>query len=138
PYWKSTAIFVLEDDAQNGPDHVSAQRSTFYVASPYAKAGVHHEHYSTASIVRTIELLLGLPALSLYDATAEPLYAVFGIKPDLRPYTVIPMNSGIIGRTNKRNAYGAFVSSRLDFSEPDRADPSVLNDILAHSTRNVR
>ena len=133
PYWKSTAIFVLEDDAQNGPDHVSAQRSTFYIASPYAKAGVHHAHYSTAGVVRTIELLLGLPPLSVYDATAEPLYAAFGIKPDLRPYTAIPVSPKILGRTNGRNAYGATASAHLDFSQPDRANASVLNDILAHA-----
>lgn len=138
PYWKSTAIFVLEDDAQNGPDHVSAQRSTFYVASPYAKPGVHHAHYSTASVVRTIELLLGLPALSIYDATAEPLYAVFGTTPDLRPYSAIPLGPGILGSRNRRNAYGASISAHLDFSQPDRADPSLLNDILAHSVDTAR
>ena len=138
PYWKSTAIFIIEDDAQNGPDHVSAQRSTFYVASPYAKGGVHHAHYSTASVVRTIEMLFGLPPLSIYDATAEPLYTIFGSQPNMRPYTAIQPSPALLAERNRRNAYGASISAHLDFSQPDRANASVLNDILAHAARRVR
>ncbi len=135
PYWKSTAIFVLEDDAQNGPDHVSDQRSTFYIASPYARGGVQHAHYSTISFVHTIELVLGLPPLSIYDATARPLYDAFATTPvNAQPFTaikpVVEMNA-----TNKRTAYGAAVSSKLDFSHPDAVDPRVLNDILAHVSK---
>jgi YVTN family beta-propeller protein len=134
-YWKSTAIFVVEDDAQNGPDHVSDQRSTFYVASAYAPGGVHHTHYSTVSVVRTIELLLGLPALSIYDATAAPMYDAFGTSAaNAAAYTVIKPRINTAARNGKA-AYGSAISARLDFSKPDAVDPQVMNDILAHAAR---
>lgn len=133
--WKSTAIFILEDDAQNGPDHVSDQRSTFYIASPYARGGIHHEHYSTVSFVRTIELLLGIAPLSIYDETAQPLYAAFAMRPaNAAPFTAVaphyPLN-----RRNTKTAYGAAISAKLDFSHPDAVNPAVLNDIIAHAVR---
>ncbi|HEY8297892.1 MAG TPA: hypothetical protein VIG32_07720 [Candidatus Baltobacteraceae bacterium] len=131
-YWKSTAIFALEDDAQNGPDHVSNQRSTFYVASPYARGGVHHAHYSTVSVVHTIELMLGIAPLSTYDRTALPLYDLFGNRPNLRPYVAIQPSVDLNAR-NARTAYGAAVSARLDFKDPDRVDPATLNAIVARN-----
>jgi len=131
-YWKSTAIFVLEDDAQNGPDHVSAQRSTFYIASPYARGGVRHAHYSTASFVRTIGMLLGLKPLSLYDASALPLYDAFGTVADLRPYDVLAPAIDVKG-VNAKVAYGAAASARMDWLVPDAVDEGALNDILAHA-----
>lgn len=88
--WGSTAIFVIEDDAQAGPDHVSDQRTTMFVISPYSRGGVRHEHYSTVSILRTIELMLGMQPLSTYDAMAVPLDAAFSGTADTRPYTAIP------------------------------------------------
>jgi YVTN family beta-propeller protein len=134
-YWKSTAIFILEDDAQNGPDHVSAQRSTFYIASPYARGGVQHGHYSTVSFVRTIELLLGLPPLSIYDQTAQPLYDAFATHVvSAAPYTAVQPNVPL-NETNKKTAYGAAISAKLDFSHPDAANPALLNDIIAHASR---
>ncbi|HEX3457079.1 MAG TPA: beta-propeller fold lactonase family protein [Candidatus Baltobacteraceae bacterium] len=130
-YWKSTAIFILEDDAQAGPDHVSDQRSTFYVASPYARGGLRHEHYSTAGVLATIERILGLRPLSYYDATSAPLYEAFGSTPNVRPYdAVVPkVNPHAL---NRATAYGAATSARLDFSRPDAADPRILQDVLAH------
>jgi len=134
-YWKSTAIFILEDDAQNGPDHVSDQRSTFYVASPYARGGVDHSHYSTVSFVRTIELLLGLAPLSVADTTTQPLYNMFAEVPvNIEPYVAIKPNIDMTA-VNKRAAYGSAISSRLDFSKPDAVNPAVLNDILKHAVR---
>ncbi len=134
-YWKSTAVFVLEDDAQNGPDHVSGQRSTFYVASPYARGGIDPSHYSTVSFVRTIELLLGLAPLSVADTTTQPLYNLFA--PTLvnaAPYNAI--KPGIdMNAINAKTAYGSARSARLDFSKPDAVDPRVLNDILKHAVR---
>ena len=76
-YWASTAIFSIEDDSQNGPDHVDDQRTTFYLASPYAAPGVHHAQYTTSSVMRTIELLLGLPPMTIYDTLAPPMYDAF-------------------------------------------------------------
>jgi YVTN family beta-propeller protein len=135
PYWKSTAIFALEDDAQNGPDHVSDQRSTFYVASAYARGGVLHAHYSTTSFVHTIELLLGLPPLSIYDAAARPLYDAFVTSPvNAQPYAAIRPDIDM-SATNKKTAYGAALSAKLDFTHPDAVDPRVLNDIIAHAPR---
>lgn len=134
-YWKSTAIFILEDDAQNGPDHVSDQRSTFYIASPYAKGGVQHGHYSTVSFVRTIELLLGIQPLSIYDETAQPLYGAFSTRAvNASAFTALTPSIHL-NETNKKTAYGAAVSAKLDFSHPDAVNPALLNDIIAHAAR---
>jgi YVTN family beta-propeller protein len=133
-YWKDTALFILEDDAQNGPDHVSDQRSTFYVASAYAKGGVHHAHYSTVSVLHTIELLLGLQPLTVYDQTARPMYDAFAMSAvNAGPFTSVRPR-GDLNAVNSKAAYGASISAKLDFSHPDAADPAVLNDILAHVT----
>jgi DNA-binding beta-propeller fold protein YncE len=131
-YWGSTAIFVLEDDAQNGPDHVSDQRSTFYVASPYANGGVHHERYSTAAVLHTIEIILGLQPLSLYDDTAQPMYAAFSLTPHLQPYNAIRPKYDMNAR-NTRMAYGAALSARQNWAQPDQVDPTLLNTILERS-----
>jgi hypothetical protein len=133
PYWKSTAIFILEDDAQNGPDHVSDQRSTFYIASPYAKGGVQHERYSTVSVVHTIELLLGMPPLSIYDQTAQPMYDAFATSAvNAAPYTAVRPR-GNLHAVNAKTAYDAAISAKLDFTHPDAVDPALLNDIIAHA-----
>ena len=130
-YWASTAIFAIEDDSQNGPDHVDDQRTTFYLASPYAARGVHHAHYTTSSVLRTIELLLGLPPMTIYDTLAPPMYDAFMLQPDLRPYNVIaPRIDDTV--KNGPHAYGAAASMRMDFRDADAADPRALNDILAH------
>ena len=130
-YWASTAIFAIEDDSQNGPDHVDDQRTTFYLASPYAAPGVHHAHYTTSSVLRTIELLLGLPPMTIYDTLAPPMYDAFSLQPDLRPYDAIaPKIDDTVKNTPR--AYGAAASMRMDFRDADAADPRVLNDILAH------
>jgi YVTN family beta-propeller protein len=135
-YWQDTAIFAIEDDAQNGPDHVDDQRTTFYLASPYARGGVRHEHYSTAGVVRTIELILGLPPLSAYDAAARPMYAAFGTKPNLAPFDVIPARVDLEAK-NVATSYRSRDSARLDFSREDRVPPAVLNDILWHAVKGV-
>ncbi|HTC30236.1 MAG TPA: hypothetical protein VK702_05870 [Candidatus Acidoferrum sp.] len=130
-YWASTAIFAIEDDSQNGPDHVDDQRTTFYLASPYAAPGVHHAHYTTSSVVRTMELLLGLPPMTIYDTLAPPLYDAFVLQPDLRPYDVIaPTIDDTV--KNTAHAYGAAASLHMDFHDADAADSRELNDILAH------
>ncbi|MGB6062412.1 MAG: bifunctional YncE family protein/alkaline phosphatase family protein [Candidatus Aquilonibacter sp.] len=135
-YWASTAIFAIEDDSQNGPDHVDDQRTTFYLASAYAAPGVHHAQYTTSSVVRTIELLLGLPPMTIYDALAPPMYDAFALQPDLRPYDVIaPQIDDTV--KNTRTAYGAAQSERMDFRDADAADPRALNDILAHVAGHV-
>jgi hypothetical protein len=130
--WPSSAIFVTEDDAQDGADHVSDQRSTLYIASPYAAGGAIHDHYSTVSVLKTIEMILGIKPLSTYDATAAPLYAAFGTAPNLAPVDAIPPEVDVTTR-NAKVAYEAALSARLNFSRPDAVAPAVLTDILAHA-----
>jgi DNA-binding beta-propeller fold protein YncE len=132
PIWKSSAMFVIEDDAQDGPDHVSDQRTTMYLVSPYARGGVRHEHYATVSILRTIEIMLGMQPLSTYDAMAVPMYFAFTSLPDTRPYRAVAPEVDVT-RRNAKVAYGATLSARLDFSRPDANGGGVLEDILAHN-----
>jgi YVTN family beta-propeller protein len=135
--WKETAIFVIEDDAQNGPDHVDAHRTAGHVISPYAKRGaLDSTQYSTVSMIRTIELILGLPPLSQYDAAARPMFNSFTDTPDLRPYTHQPARIDL-NATNTRMAYGADRSSRMDFSEVDRIDDFELNEILWRAVKGL-
>jgi hypothetical protein len=93
---------------------------------------VQHAHYTTESLLRTAELILGMQPLSTYDAMAVPLYAAFGTAADLRPYTVIPTKIDMNAR-NLKTAYDAHLSSTLDFSHPDAIAPGVLRDIIAHN-----
>ncbi|HTX58411.1 MAG TPA: hypothetical protein VMH02_01955 [Verrucomicrobiae bacterium] len=134
PFWKSTAIFAIEDDAQFGPDHIGDQRTTFYLASPYAAPGVHHARYSTSSVVRSIEMLLGLPPMSIYDTVAPPLYDAFTLKPNFASYEALPERVDVRAR-NPVNAPGAATSERLDFADPDAIDPSIARAILTSAAR---
>ncbi len=95
PFWKDTAIFVTEDDAQDGRDHVDAHRSLLFAISPYAKPGVSHVHTSMASILKTIDLLLGMPFINQYDAAATDLADMFTNNPDFTPYTALPSDTRI-------------------------------------------
>jgi hypothetical protein len=89
PYWKETAIFIIEDDAQDGADHVDAHRTAGLVISPFVRREtVDSSLYTTSSMVRTIELLLGLPPMTQYDAAANPMYKTFSARADLTPYTL--------------------------------------------------
>ncbi len=134
PYWKSTAIFVVEDDAQNGPDHVSDQRSTLYIASPYARGGLVHNAYDQASVLHTIEIILGLSPLTLNDRVAPPLYAAFTAHPHAKPYSVLA-NRISLQQRNTAKTPGARQSARIDWSRPDAADPRILDAILARLAR---
>lgn len=132
-YWPETAIFVIEDDAQNGPDHVDAHRTVGLVVSPYTKRkAVDSTQYSTVSMIRTMELLLGLPPLSQYDAAARPMFASFTDKADLTAYDHVPAEIDL-NAVNLATAYGAERSSRMDFSEYDKIDDFELNEILWHA-----
>ena len=122
PVWRSSAIFVIEDDAQDGPDHVSAQRTTFFLVSPYARGGLQHAHYSTVSVLRTMELMLGLPPLSTYDGMAVSLHAAFSPAARLTPYTVIAPKVSLYNR-NPKTAYNARLTAKLDFNRPDANPP---------------
>ena len=129
-YWASTAIFVVEDDAQDGADHVDARRTVALAVSPYVRRGtVDSTLYSTTSVVRTIELLLGLPPMSQYDAGATPLYAAFSDKLDLTPYSAsAPLVD--VNAKNLATAWGAAASARMDFDDEDKAPMGLLNEII--------
>jgi hypothetical protein len=134
-FWAKTAIFVVEDDAQNGPDHVDAHRTIAYAISPYTKRGaVDSTMYSTASMLRTMELILGLRPMSQFDAMAMPMFASFNPQPDLRPYTTRPANVDLNER-NKKTAWGSRRSDRMNFSREDAADDLLLNEIIWRSVR---
>ena len=134
-FWPTTAIFVVEDDAQNGPDHVDAHRTIAYVISPYTRRGaVDSTLYSTASMLRTIELILGLQPMSQFDALAMPMFASFQEKPDLRPYEHRPANVDLTEVT-KRTAWGVKQTGTMDLTKEDAADDLLLNEVI---WRNVR
>jgi hypothetical protein len=134
-YWPNTAIFIIEDDAQDGADHVDGRRTVGLVISPYVKRGmVDSTLYSTSSMVRSMELLLGLPAMSQYDAAAMPMYASFGTTPSAKPFNVIkPMID--VNAKNTKDSYGAKESSRMNFKELDHAPMYALNEILWKSIK---
>jgi YVTN family beta-propeller protein len=134
PLWKETAIFVIEDDAQNGPDHVDAQRTVGLVISPYTKRKVVDSTlYSTVSLIRTMELILGLEPLSQFDAAARPMFNSFTDREDLTAYTHEPAQIDLEEK-NTELSYGAERSNKMDFSEYDRIDDFELNEILWHAT----
>jgi len=136
--WSQFAIFVIEDDAQNGPDHVDSHRTVGLVISPYARRrAVDSTFYTTNSMLRTMELILGLPPLTQYDAAATPMFASFTDKADLRPYTALPARVDLNAR-NAATAYGAARSARMDWSEYDKIDEDALNRILWHSIRGAQ
>jgi YVTN family beta-propeller protein len=134
-YWPNTAIFIIEDDAQDGPDHVDARRTVGLVISPYVKRGiVDSTLYSTSSYVRSIELLLGMPPMSQYDAAAMPMYASFGTEAKITPFDVIQPTIDVNAK-NTKASYGAEASNKMDFSDVDRAPMHALNAILWRSIK---
>jgi len=128
--WPELAIFVIEDDAQNGADHVDAHRTIGLVISPYCRRKyLDSTQYSTCSMLRTMELILGLPPLSQFDAAATPMFESFNDSPDLASYAHVPARIDL-DATNTKLAYGAERSNKMDFSEYDRIDDFELNEIL--------
>ena len=138
-YWASTAIFVLEDDAQDGPDHVDAHRSTALVISPYTQhATVDSTHYDTAAMLATIEDLLGLSPMSIYDQRATRMWASFG-SPNMAPYDLVQPSVIPYGDpgypVNKPNAPFGALSAVQDFSVPDGPNEHILNQAIWASVK---
>jgi len=134
-YWPQTAIFVVEDDAQNGPDHVDAHRTIAFVISPYVRHGTTDSTmYSTSSMLRTMELILGLKPMTQFDSAATPMFASFQGTPDLRPYSVLPGNVNM-NETNKQTAWGSGL--KMDFSREDAAPEQLLNEAVWKSVRGA-
>jgi hypothetical protein len=137
PYWDDTAVFVLEDDAQDGADHVDAHRSIAFVVSKYgpgsaAQPYLEHRFYTTVNVIHTLETLLGLPPMNQNDAYAPLMGSLFTGAGDQPAYTVDNRNlkNGLIYEVNKRTAPGAKISSKMDFSRPDAAGATRLNRVL--------
>jgi len=136
-YWKESAVFIVEDDAQSGSDHVDAHRTTAYVISPYIKRRfVDHTMYSTSGLIGTIERILGLPPMTQYDAAATPMVNSFTTKPDFTPYNHIPAIHDLNER-NLASAYGAKESEAMDFTRPDAINEALLNEILWRSIKGA-
>jgi YVTN family beta-propeller protein len=134
-FWNQTAIFVVEDDAQNGSDHVDAHRTVALVVSPYARRGhVDSNMYSTASMLRTMELILGLKPMTQFDAAALPMYGSFHAKLDPQPYQYRPAQVDLTAM-NLPSAWGAELSKTFDFSKEDAADDLLLNEVVWRSVR---
>jgi DNA-binding beta-propeller fold protein YncE len=130
PIWKETAIFIVEDDAQNGPDHVDAHRSTAYLAGGFVKRKfIDHTMYSTSSMLRTMELILGLPPMSQYDAAALPMYKCFNTTPDLSPFKSVAANIDL-NEKNVKNTASARLSETFDFSKEDRIPDLVFSEVI--------
>jgi YVTN family beta-propeller protein len=137
PIWEEAAVFVVEDDSQSGPDHIDAHRTVSLVASPYARRGyVDHTMYDTVSILRTIELILGIPPMSQYDAAAIPMFNAFHEVPDFSPYVALP-NLVPLDELNTEDSFGAELSKKMNFAELDAAPEDLLNEIIWKSIKGA-
>ena len=136
--WKESAIFVLEDDAQNGPDHIDAHRSPALVVSPFSRRrAVDSTLYTTSAMLRTMELILGVPPMSQYDAAATPMYNAFQAMPVLTPFTHLAARVPL-DEKNDQYAFGAEASMRMNLAEADRAPEQELNEILWRSVKGPK
>ena len=128
--WPSTAIFAIEDDAQNGPDHVDSHRAPVWVISPYTHRGsVDSTMYNQTSVLRTMELILGLRPMTHFDAGARPMFGSFARQANTQPFNVIAPKVSLKDR-NPKNAPLAAESQQMDFSDADLADDNELNEVL--------
>jgi len=141
-FWPETVIFVTEDDPQAGLDHVDGHRTVGLVISPYTRRGeVIHSNYNQVSMVRTMELILGLPHMNQLDLIAEPMADCFQEKADLRPFTALSNNIPLdemnppLKAVEGARLYWAQKSMELDLEDVDRADEDTLNRILWHSVK---
>jgi YVTN family beta-propeller protein len=128
-FWRSTAIFVVEDDAQNGPDHVDSHRTPFFLISPWARPGVHHRFTNTTDVVATMEEILGLGSLSQFDYYGRPLRDVWTEAPDIAPYRAL-IPAVPLDERNPSQGRGARESDRLDLTFEDVAEEDLFNQIL--------
>ncbi|RLQ92426.1 bifunctional YncE family protein/alkaline phosphatase family protein [Falsibacillus albus] len=130
PYWKNTAIFITEDDAQNGWDHIDAHRTESLVVSPYTQTGkLDSTFYDTTSMIKTMEMILGMQPMSQFDASAIPMVHSFTNHPVYNPFKVEQPRYPI-DKTNSQTAVGAEESKSIDFSQADHANNEMLNHIL--------
>ncbi len=137
PVWKESVVFIVEDDAQDGPDHVDAHRTTAYVAGAYVKRNfVDHTSYTTSGMLRTIELILGLPPMSQYDAAAVPMWRCFTPQPDLTPFTAVPSNVNLTDKTLVRNEL-TDRSEQFDFTKEDMVPDRIFSEVIWKSVKGI-
>lgn len=130
PIWNQSAIFILEDDAQDGPDHVDAHRSTAYLAGGFVKRHyIDHTMYSTSSMLRTIELILGLEPMSQYDAAAEPMWRCFTAQANSTPFFSKPLQVDINEKNSVESVWQR-TSEQFDFSKEDRAPDRLFTEVI--------
>ena len=135
PLWAESVVFVVEDDAQNGPDHVDAHRSPAFLIGPHVRRNfVDHSLYTTAGILRTMELILGLPPMSQYDAAARPLFGCFQAAPTLAPYRARPAEISLEQRNTAFNR-SAERSARFNLAREDAAPDLDLNEVVWKSVK---
>ena len=143
-FWPETAIFVVEDDPQNGFDHIDGHRTVGMVISPYTRRGgvVDSTNYNQTSMVRTMEIILGLPPMNQFDASATPMASCFTDKPDFTPYQATPsitpldqLNPSLADIRDPRQRHWAEVSIKMNLDEIDKADEDTLNRILWYAAR---
>jgi hypothetical protein len=142
-FWKETCVFAIEDDPQDGWDHVSGYRTTAYVVSPYTRRrAVVHTNYNQTSLVRTIELILGLPPMNQMDATATPMFDCFTDQPDFTPYTAVTNNMPLDQMNPPKKAiknplqrHFASASAKLPLGQVDRCPEDLLNRIIWHAQK---
>jgi hypothetical protein len=134
-FWATSAVFVVEDDAQDGPDHVDAHRTVAQVISPYTQTGrVDSTFYSTVSMLRTMELIVGLPPLTQFDGTATPMTASFTDRPNLTPYR-LRVPSQPLDERNTRASPMAAESDAMDFSVEDAVPDDLLGEAVWQSVK---
>jgi YVTN family beta-propeller protein len=137
PVWDQSLILIVEDDAQNGPDHVDAHRSTAYIAGGYVKKGfVDHTAYTTTSLLRTIELILGLPPMTQYDASATPLWRCMNNTPGHPPFNVRPCNVDLDEKNTAENIWQQ-KSEKFDFTREDRVDDADFNEVIWRAVKGI-
>jgi DNA-binding beta-propeller fold protein YncE len=135
--WGESTVFVLEDDAQNGPDHVDAHRSTAYIASPYAKRNAHvNTMYSTTSMLRTIELILGLPPMSQYDAASTPMWECFTPSPDLTPFMALEASYDIQEMNTDENEISRLTES-FNLEVMDAAPDHLFSQVIWKAVKGL-
>jgi len=135
--WEESVVFILEDDAQNGADHVDAHRSTAFVAGGFVKRNyIDHTPYSTPGMLRTVELILGLPPMSQYDAAATPMYRSFSQNVDNKGFTKRE-NQINLNEMNVEVSENSIKSEKMDFSKPDLIDDLELNRIVWQSVKGL-
>jgi hypothetical protein len=138
PVWKESVVFILEDDAQNGPDHIDAHRSPAYVIGPYVKRNyVDHTAYTTAGILRTIELILGIPPMSQYDAAATPLWRCFTARPDYSAFNYLPVTVDLDEKNKTINELSR-KSETFNFLKEDAVPDGEFNDVLWRGIKGMR